>query len=94
MKIWAKLYVGDKLKKNVIYEDDKALSGASYIHALQEVSHMLDIASPVSLPAHFKHFERFNRAKYLPRDFVEEVDFDSFVLERVIEDKKPNRYFF
>ena len=55
----------------------------------QAVSYAADVSTPVILPAHYERFERFNRVKFLPSDFIEEVDFTSFVLERVKEDKPP-----
>lgn len=91
MKIWAKLMKGDKMLKDIIYEDDFTLRSDKYIAALQNIAYRLDIATPISLPSHLKHFEKFNRVKYTPRDFVEEVDFD-LILERVVEDKRLKNY--
>ena len=88
MKIWAKVMKGDK-----IFESELSLTPSNFQKMLQEISYKLDVATPVSLPTHFKHFERFNRVKYLPRDFIEEVDYTSFVLERVIEKPKPKQFY-
>lgn len=93
MKIWAKIVNGDKIIRDIIYERDLVLTPANYQKMLQEMSYQLDIATPVSLPTHFKHFERFNRIKYIPRDFIEEVDFTAYILERVIEKPKSKQYF-
>ncbi len=93
MKIWAKVMQGDKIKKDVIYESELALTPSNFQKMLQEIAYRVDIATPISLPSHFKHFERFNRVKYIPRDFIEEADFTSFVLERVVENKKPKQFY-
>ena len=93
MKIWAKVMQGDKIKKDVIYESELALTPSNFQRTLQEISYKLDVATPVTLPSHYKHFERFNRVKYLPRDFIEEVDYTSFVLERVIEKPKTKQFY-
>lgn len=92
MKVWAKVMKGDKILRDVIYEDNLTLSEEDYQTLLQELAYRLDIAVPVSLPFHLRHFERFNRAKYLARDFIEEVDFDNFIIERILDDKKPKLY--
>ncbi len=93
MKIWAKVMKGDKILRDTLYEDGAGLTPASFKHALQEISYLLDVSTPVTLPTHYKHFERFNRVKYLPRDFVEDVDFTAYILERVMEHKKtPGRF--
>lgn len=93
MKIWAKVMQGDKIKRDVIYESELTLTPSNFQKMLQEISYKLDIATPISLPSHFKHFEHFNRVKYIPRDFIEETDFTSVVLERVIENKKPKQFY-
>lgn len=82
---------GDKIVRDVLYEDEFTLRSDKYIAALQNIAYQLDIATPVSLPSHLKHLEKFNRVKYLPRDFVEEVDF-VLILERVTEDKRLKNY--
>ena len=92
MKVWAKVMKGDKILRDVIYEDALSLNKDNYQKLLQELAYKLDISSPVSLPNHLKHFEKFNRLKYLPRDFIEEVDFDTFVIERVLDEKKSKLY--
>ncbi len=93
MKIWAKVTKGDKILRDVIYESDLTLNPHNYQKMLQDISYRVDVATPVTLQSHFKHFEKFNRVKYLPRDFVEEVEFTSFVLERVIEKQKPKQFY-
>ncbi len=93
MKIWAKVMNGDKILRDVVYERDLILTPQNFVKMLQEMSYQLDLSTPVTLPTHYKHFEKFNRVKYIPRDFVEEVDFTSFVLERVVEKKKPDNYY-
>ena len=93
MKVWAKVMNGDKLVKDIIFEGEYTLKASDFQSMLQEIAYRLDIATPVSLESHLKHFAQFNRTKYLPRDFVEEVDFTSLILERVLEDKKkPQNY--
>ncbi len=93
MKIWAKVMRNDKILRDVIYERDLALSSGNFQKMLQEIAYKVDIATPITLPSHYKHFEKFNRVKYLPRDFIEEVDFTSFVVERVVEKDKTKNYF-
>ena len=84
---------GDKILRDVIYENDLTLTPSNFQRTLQEISYKLDVATPVTIPSHYKHFERFNRVKYLPRDFIEEVDYTSFVLERVIEKPKTKQFY-
>ncbi len=87
MKIWAKIYLGDRLQKNVLYESAHTCTQANFLKDIQEICYKMDISTPVCLSSHYTNFVRFNRVKFLPRDFIESVDFTSFVLENVLEKK-------
>ena len=88
MKIWAKVMRADKILRDVLYEGEHPAGAKGFREAVQAVSYAADVSTPVILPAHYERFERFNRVKFLPSDFIEEVDFTSFVIERVTEDGK------
>ena len=82
----------DKILRDVVYEDDVPLTQSGFQSLMQELSYKLDIATPVILVNHLKHLERFNRVKFLARDFIEDVDFDLLIVERVLDEKKPKLY--
>ncbi len=92
MKVWAKVMKEDKILRDVVYEDDVPLTQSGFQLLMQELSYKLDIATPVILVNHLKHLERFNRVKFLARDFIEDVDFDLLIVERVLDEKKPKLY--
>lgn len=92
MKVWAKVMKGDKILRDVVYENNVQLTAAGFQKLMQEVAYRLDIATPVILVNHIRHLERFNRVKFLSRDFIEDVDFDLLIVERVLDDKKPKLY--
>ncbi|MCM1306075.1 MAG: hypothetical protein NC037_05580 [Bacteroides sp.] len=92
MKVWAKVMKGDKILNDVIYEENLPLNQSGFQTLMQEVAYKLDVATPVILATHLKHLERFNRVKFLARDFIEDVDFDVLIVERVLDDKKPKLY--
>lgn len=91
MKIWAKVMRGDKILRDVVYEGEHKLTASGFRDAVQNVAYLIDISTPVLLPAHFKHFASFNHVKFSPADFIEEVDFTCVVLEAVREDKPVKR---
>ena len=93
MKIWAKVMVGDKIKKDVIYESELSLTPSNFQKMLQEIAYLVDVATPISYAVFCLQNEKFNRVKYIPRDFIEECAFTSFLLERVIEYKTPTQYY-
>ncbi len=92
MKVWAKVMKGDKILRDVVYENDVPLTQSGFQSLMQELSYKLDIATPVILVNNLKHLERFNRVKFLARDFIEDVDFDLLIVERVLDEKKPKLY--
>lgn len=92
MKVWAKVMKGDKILRDVVYENDVPLTQSGFQSLMQELSYKLDIATPVILVNHLKHLEMFNRVKFLARDFIEDVDFDLLIVERVLDEKKPKLY--
>ncbi len=92
MKVWAKVMKGDKILRDVVYENGVPLTQSGFQSLMQELSYKLDIATPVILVNHLKHLERFNRVKFLARDFIEDVDFDLLIVERVLDEKKPKLY--
>lgn len=92
MKVWAKVMKGDKILRDVVYENDVPLTQSGFQSLMQELSYKLDIATPIILVNHLKHLERFNRVKFLARDFIEDVDFDLLIVERVLDEKKPKLY--
>lgn len=94
MKVWAKLMKNDKILRDIIFEGNYELTEKDFIAMCQEISYKLEIATPVILSAHLEHFDKFNRVKFLPRDFIDEVEFTSFILERVRDEKqKPKGYY-
>ena len=82
MKVWAKVMRGDKILRDVIYEGEHKPSFGGFREAVQSVAYLADVSTPVLLPAHYERFEHFNRVKFVPSDFIEEVDFTAFILER------------
>ncbi len=87
MKIWAKLMKEDKMLRSELFESPLVATPSNFAKDLQEVCYILDVSTPVSLPTHYKHFIKFNRIKYIPRDFIEEVDFTALILELVLDKK-------
>lgn len=86
VRIWAKTIVeNNKLKDDLIYEAVGSFDpNELYLH-VQEICHRMDIPSPVVLKTHAKNFMEFNTCTFLPRDFVESINFDKFVLENAVE---------
>lgn len=81
IRIWAKTMVDNKLQKDIIYESIGNFVPSDLYLYVQEICHKMDIPSPVVLKTHENNFTYFNICTFLPRDFVESINFDKLVLE-------------
>lgn len=86
MKIWARLQINHKTKKDLIFKDASPLSEKAFDAWVRDICIIFDIPTPVILPTHFNNFSRFHNAKFKPDDFVESFDYDIFIVEDCKED--------
>lgn len=84
MKIWAKLITNGKIQKQFVYEKQERLTYSRFFDYLSDICHELDIPTPVLLKTHIFNFAKFNHVKFIPRDFVESLDYDQLFLENII----------
>lgn len=93
-QIWAKTILGDKITRDYMYTLSEPFDEAHMFEYICEITHAMDIPTPLVLKSHIYNFVHFNTAKFLKREYVEEVDFDYFVLENSTGTIKPlPRYF-
>lgn len=81
MKIWVKLYKGEDIISGVMIEKPQPFDRAVFDASIKEAVDFFDLSTPVILSHHYIHFRDFNMVKFLPRDFVESVDFDKMTAE-------------
>lgn len=93
-RIWAKTTLGDKITRSYMYTLSEPFDGEHMFDYICEITRAMDIPTPIVLKSHIYNFEHFNIAKFLRREYVEEVDFDFFILENSSGTIKPiPRYF-
>lgn len=81
IKIWAKIIVDNKITKDIIYESVDNYTREEFFDHLSDICHQLNIPTPVLISNHYETYENFNMVKFLPRDFVESLDFDKLEIE-------------
>lgn len=86
VRLWGKLISNEKVKKDFTLEKDENFSIVSFIDYIEDMCYALDIPTPVLLKYHIRNFFDFNNVKFLPRDFLEDVLFDEFVVENAVID--------
>ena len=81
IRLWAKIMIDNKLHKDIIYESAENYSKETFYDHISEICYRLNIPTPVVINSHCENYESFNNVQFLPRDFVEFVDFDKLVIE-------------
>jgi len=79
-KIWAKIIFEQKIVKSYVYKDEGKFNPMNLLNYLSDICLNFDISVPVILDKHLKHLFKFNMVKFNKSDFIEPVNFDSFVL--------------
>ncbi|MBQ8885605.1 MAG: hypothetical protein IJY62_04485 [Clostridia bacterium] len=85
MRIWAKLIKNGRIEKQFVYEKEEKLTYSHFFDYLAEICQALDVPTPVLMKTHIFNFAKFNRVKFMPRDFVENFDFDQLALEHLFK---------
>ena len=83
MKIWAKVMLDGRIKKQFVYEKDDELKYSSFFEYLADICTALDVPTPVLVKAHIFNFAKFNHVKFTQNDFVESIAFDHLFLENL-----------
>ena len=76
----------DRIALSLTEENDLSLNMEDYERTLTEMCHRADLSTPVTLVPHFMNLVKFNVTHYLPRDFIENVDFDRLIIENIEEE--------
>lgn len=93
-RIWAKTHVGDKITRSYMYTLSEPFDEQRMFEYICEITRAMDIPTPIILQSHVNNFVHFNIAKFLRREYVEDVDFDYFTIENSSGTIKPiPRYF-
>ncbi len=81
IRIWAKTIKDNKITRSYIYESIDSFDDSKFFMHIERICHELDIPTPAILKSHIANYVDFNISSFLKRDFVESIDFDSFVIE-------------
>ena len=83
MRLWAKVMKDGKIIRQCTLEKAERVTWSHFFFYVAEMCDELDIPTPVILKPHIFQFAKFHHAKFLPRDFVDGVDFDRLVVENI-----------
>lgn len=81
IRIWARTMKDNKISRSYIYESIDKFTEEAFFKHIEKICHELDIPTPMILKNHINNYVEFNNSVFSPRDFVESIDFDSFIIE-------------
>lgn len=79
IKIWGKVFVDEKIEKHSVIEVEP--KECTFFDMLKQLCEKLDIPTPVLLNKHLADFNQFSMTQFKMVDFVENINFDRFVIE-------------
>ena len=82
-RIWAKVLKEEHIQNQFVYESNKKFTYSNFFDYLSDICVELDIPTPVLLKPHIMNFAKFKHTVFLPRDFLESVEFDKLLLENI-----------
>lgn len=81
MRVWASVVKNTKTVKRAMGESDNPDASDALMECLEAIYKELDVAEPVWVKKHALDLARYKRTRFLPDDFLEQVDFDSLIIE-------------
>lgn len=84
IKLWAKTYKNHKILKHTtlnVYAEKMDYS--MFFDYVSTLCHELDSPTPLIIKDSIFNFAKFNYVKFIPSDFVENIDYDYLMIELV-----------
>lgn len=88
IKIWGRVIKNNKIiKDDVVTSDIDGTYQENLKQCLFQLCDKFDISKPYWLPINLDQYNKRSKTTFNEHNFIEEIDFDKFVIEE-IEDKK------
>lgn len=87
-KVWARAMSKDKIIFDRVFELDDDFSADNFFCQVAEICQAMDVSTPVILQKHIDEMQKFNHSIFLSNEFMESVDFDKFIIERIDDKEK------
>ena len=84
IKVWGKVIIDEKVVKHSVVSVEP--SECTFFDMIKQLCENLDIPTPVLLNKHLLDFNKFSMTVFKPVDFVEQANFDRFILQYLPED--------
>lgn len=80
-KLWAKMIKNHKIINSFTLDLNEDFDFKNFFEQLREICYNLKIETPIILQKHIHQFDEFGTTKFTKSDFIDDIDFDSLVLE-------------
>lgn len=79
-KIWGRTIKDGKIKSDFLLKTEKFSYNDLYEY-LKTICYNLKIETPIVLKKHQNQFNEYSMTKFSQDDFVDKIDFDSFIIQ-------------
>ena len=87
-KVWARAMSKDKIIFDRVFELGDDFSCDNFFGQVAGICQAMDVSTPVILQKHIDEMQKFNHSIFLPNEFMESVNFDKFIIERIDDEEK------
>lgn len=84
MQIWVKTIKNEKITNHTLVEAENLSTFSGITKAFMDAAEAMKIPTPVITRTSAQFFFDFNSVRFKQDDFVEPIDFDALVIERVV----------
>lgn len=84
LKIWGKIIKNNNIIKDEVVESNIEGNYQDNLKVcITELSYKLDISKPYWLPGNLDEYNKRGKTTFTEHNFIEEIDFDKFVIEEL-----------
>lgn len=93
-KVWARAMTKDKIVLDRVFELGDDFDDDNFFQQVASICQAMDVSTPVVLQKHISEMKKFNHAAFLANEFIESVNFDKFIVERIDDEEKKENPFY
>jgi hypothetical protein len=92
LRIWGKIMKNNKIIKDAVVVSEAEGGYQEKLKAcITELCYKLDISKPYWLPYNMEEYNNRSKTAFNKHNFIEEIDFDKFVIEEIVEKRAMNK---
>lgn len=93
-KVWARAMTKDKILFDKVFELEEDFDADNFFQQVATICQAMDVSTPIILQKHISDMKKFNHSTFLANEFLESVEFDKFIVERIDDEEKKENPFY